>query len=605
MKASRPPLSLTLERALGQLQQGRFADAEVLLETVLEAEPGNATAHSMLGFSRYRQQRLSEAADSLRRSLALVPRQPDTLMNLGYVLRGLGNDGEAAQCFRRALVLAPALEDAYMQLGDILHGTGALDDAQRCLRALLTRNPSYLAARVRLSAVLIELKQLADAEEVASHPVAAGQARNLLAALAQNRAIAQTGQNKPGPAAASYARAQEVDPALSYLDHRRACLLEAEGDFDAALVLYRKALGHSPCDLAVHRDYNHLLYRLKQDELYLGSFDEAYARNSTRHELLLEKARLLLCAREPVRALALYDRVLRVDPENMGALNGQAVAMVRMNRFDEALGRFETMISRAPENPSLYGEAAAILLQMHEPDRALEMSQAGLRRDPQDQTCLALVGTSYRVRGDAREEAHNGYQRLVQVIDLEPPAGFADMAEFNQQLDGYLDRLHPHLREFVDQSLRGGTQTVNHVFDAGHGLVDLLRQRIDQAITRYIADLSDVQHPFDNRRGTSFAYSGSWSSRLYDCGFHVNHLHTGWISACYYVAAPPESETSTQGWLKFGEPSYDVGLTLPPARMVQPVPGRLVLFPSYTWHGTEPFRSAASRTTVAFDAIPV
>jgi hypothetical protein len=39
-------------------------------------------------------------------------------------------------------------------------------------------------------------------------------------------------------------------------------------------------------------------------------------------------------------------------------------------------------------------------------------------------------------------------------------------------------------------------------------------------------------------------------------------------------------------------------------RAVQPVPGRLVLFPSYMWHGTIPFHAATARTTIAFDAIP-
>jgi hypothetical protein len=37
---------------------------------------------------------------------------------------------------------------------------------------------------------------------------------------------------------------------------------------------------------------------------------------------------------------------------------------------------------------------------------------------------------------------------------------------------------------------------------------------------------------------------------------------------------------------------------------VTPVPGRLAIFPSYVWHGTAPFESAAARLTVAFDALP-
>jgi hypothetical protein len=70
------------------------------------------------------------------------------------------------------------------------------------------------------------------------------------------------------------------------------------------------------------------------------------------------------------------------------------------------------------------------------------------------------------------------------------------------------------------------------------------------------------------------------------------------------VAVPDAAldTSSRQGWIKFGEPSFPMRDTL--RRAVQPVPGRLVLFPSYMWHGTIPFHAATARTTIAFDAIP-
>src|SRR6185437_13137606 len=104
-----------------------------------------------------------------------------------------------------------------------------------------------------------------------------------------------------------------------------------------------------------------------------------------------------------------------------------------------------------------------------------------------------------------------------------------------------------------------------------------------------------------------FHYSGSWSSRLRDCGFHVNHVHPyGWISSCYYVAVPRavDDASARQGWIKFGEPGLDVPLQDAIRRAIQPRPGRLVLFPSYMWHGTIPFHDAQSRTTIAFDVVP-
>jgi hypothetical protein len=117
----------------------------------------------------------------------------------------------------------------------------------------------------------------------------------------------------------------------------------------------------------------------------------------------------------------------------------------------------------------------------------------------------------------------------------------------------------------------------------------------------------DKNHPLTGRRGRGFAFAGSWSSRLHDSGFHVNHVHPeGWISSCYYVSVPDAAQdpSAKQGWIKFGEPSFATAIGDTLRRTIQPVPGRLVLFPSYMWHGTIPFRAAIARTTIAFDVVP-
>jgi len=41
-----------------------------------------------------------------------------------------------------------------------------------------------------------------------------------------------------------------------------------------------------------------------------------------------------------------------------------------------------------------------------------------------------------------------------------------------------------------------------------------------------------------------------------------------------------------------------------PGRTVKPAVGKLVLFPSYFWHGTVPFASDTNRLTIAFDITP-
>ena len=74
-------------------------------------------------------------------------------------------------------------------------------------------------------------------------------------------------------------------------------------------------------------------------------------------------------------------------------------------------------------------------------------------------------------------------------------------------------------------------------------------------------------------------------------------------SACY-ISLPPEMRDEDAGALAFGIPDAELGLDLPPRRIVRPKAGQLVLFPSYMWHGTIPFESSEPRLTVAFDALP-
>ena len=78
-------------------------------------------------------------------------------------------------------------------------------------------------------------------------------------------------------------------------------------------------------------------------------------------------------------------------------------------------------------------------------------------------------------------------------------------------------------------------------------------------------------------------------------------IRLGWISSALYVALPPDLGQGEAGMLTLGEARsscFDVDTK--PFRMVEPKPGRLVLFPSYMWHGTRPF-GEGERLTVAFD----
>jgi hypothetical protein len=261
-----------------------------------------------------------------------------------------------------------------------------------------------------------------------------------------------------------------------------------------------------------------------------------------------------------------------------------------------------------PQTANLWVNFSETLLRAGDATKGVAIAERAMAIEPNNQHALAMWGLGLRSLDDAREEWLNDYDKFVQVFELDPPEGYADMESFNRDLNAYLDSLHLDKREFLDQTLRGGTQTLGDIFGAGHNLVERLRARVDEAVTAYITGMrEDAEHPLLRRRLPQFQYAGSWSSRLRDCGFHTNHVHPkGWISSAYYIAVPDTvaDTRAKQGWLKFGEPAFEPAFKDPIRRSVKPAPGTLVLFPSYMWHGTVPFHSAEARTTIAFDAVP-
>lgn len=203
----------------------------------------------------------------------------------------------------------------------------------------------------------------------------------------------------------------------------------------------------------------------------------------------------------------------------------------------------------------------------------------------------------WRKLGDARWQWLEGDERLVRTFDL------SSKLPSIEALGDCLRRLHKRSGRFLDQSVRGGTQTDGPLLSRIEPEIRALRAAIVDAVEDYRAQLPpiDPTHPMlRHRRDGAVRFSGSWSVRLAAQGHHSHHVHPqGWISSAFYVAVP-ESLKEDEGWLTLGEPQSELGFDLSPIRRIEPEQGKLVLFPSMMWHGTLPFGSG-ERMTVAFD----
>lgn len=542
-----------------------------------------------------------------RRARALAPNDLQAALGHGHVLRILGRPGDARAVFAAAVAIKPDLAEAHHGLAMACQEMSDLGAAESAYRATLRLRPGMLEALCGLADVLNQQSKPDEALTVLG--TAASAQPDAAAALEQSRGTARLLKDEHAAALTHFERALKLVPNHPTASRSRAMALEHLQRDEEALIAYRKVVADNPADLRAHHSLNQLLFRMKRDEEFLRSYDDATRRMPGVPWFDIAKAEFQVKDGRMENAVALYDEALVKAPGLPAAQLGKASALLKLGRAEAAIDLYERLHKQMPDDVNILTGLATGYLVTRDGTKAEAAAAQALMRDPTDQVALAALGIAWRLQGSEREYTLNRYEDFIQVIDLEPPQGYADMEAFNRDLNVWLDTRHSDAREPIDQSLRGGTQTLGNIFKTDHALIRALHARIREGVAAYINHLPhDKQHLFLKRRAANFAFSGAWSSRLCDQGFHANHLHPGgWISSAYYVSLPgTEIDTEKkEGWIKFGEPSYDLGFAQPVRRVIQPHPGRLVLFPSYMWHGTVPFHAPKTRTTIAFDVVPL
>ncbi len=205
----------------------------------------------------------------------------------------------------------------------------------------------------------------------------------------------------------------------------------------------------------------------------------------------------------------------------------------------------------------------------------------------------------WRLRGDERAQWLQGSPSYIREVDL------AISTDELKALAAQLRILHTARAPFIEQSVRGGTQTDGQLFFRQEPGIQAIKSKLIAAINDYARSLPklDGSHPLKDVAGPQIQFQGSWSVRLQAGGFHVSHTHPmGRISSAFYVSLPGPTQLgrAPAGWIQLGMPPPELGLSLKPYAQVEPRAGRLVLFPSTMWHSTVPFDDG-ERLVISFD----
>lgn len=397
------------------------------------------------------------------------------------------------------------------------------------------------------------------------------------------------------PAVELFERAMRTDPNDRELHLRLAAARIDQGQGEEAIGGLEEAVARHPDWAIAHRKLAGLKWARGDREHFADSFEralsasprnvnlwQAYADLMALDQLQEHSFDIVARARSAVGPLASLDAVEAIARAELGQ------AQLAESLFPRALktGRLDVIVAFLRH-----------LIRTGRPQDAAVIAENNLAHAAGH--LWPYLSIAWRMLGDPRGEWLEGDPSFIGVYDI------ADILPELDELAERLRSLHQVTDAPIDQSLRGGTQTQGNLLLPLREKFADLRQAIIAAVERHVAQLppSRPMHPVLVERRSPINLSGSWSVRLTGGGHHVQHFHpAGWISSALYIALPGEAERGDgeAGWLSLGEPPADLGTALPPLRVVEPKPGRLVLFPSTMWHGTRPFQ-AGERLTVAFD----
>ena len=377
------------------------------------------------------------------------------------------------------------------------------------------------------------------------------------------------------------------------------------GIFDGLAERLAQLLLKNPNDFELHECYFYLHWNHEKPG-YFTYYERLY-KSITNVDVLYSYCKKLIKEDLLIEALKVIEQafLLKVKLENAYLIKGHAL---------RELGEFEKSLSVLLEGQQLFSEHTDLtyelvitFLCLEQYENALKYSKEMTEKTPWHQGCWALYASTLRYNGN-EDEYHKlyNYDEFVKIYSVPPPERYDNVAAYNVELLNELEKYHKNKRHPIEQSVRNGSQTPNHLFSDASPFIREFEHSLTTIIDQHIKELNKVEgHPLLAHTNSDYFFSGAWSINMNKEGYHKNHYHhKGWISGPYYVVVPEAVNSQGEGWLKVGQAELSRWLKQEADYYVKPSAGDVILFPSYMWHGTVPLTKNQQRVTVAFDVTP-
>jgi predicted O-linked N-acetylglucosamine transferase (SPINDLY family) len=283
-----------LAQAYSLQSEGRFADAGVAYQSVLDIDPHHREALTVVAGMAAQSGQLERAAQLYAILIASEPENAETYYKRGNALHGLGQWDAALADYDRAVLLDLKHAKAFCNRGAVLEKLGRLDDALGSYDRAIDLNPEDALTFYNRGSVLKAQNRLDEA--LVSYERAIAHRPNYPEAYI-NRGHVLNQLQRPKDAVLSYDAAIGLNPMFAEAFHGRGMSLASCRQYDAALSSYDEAIALNPSLAEAFKGRGVALASLNRFEEAVSSYDQATALNASQKFLpgLRRHARMQTC----------------------------------------------------------------------------------------------------------------------------------------------------------------------------------------------------------------------------------------------------------------------------------------------------------------------
>ncbi len=443
-------------------EQRKIEEAATVWKAYRLQNPDDETSYREIAENYELTGRKPEALAEMEIYLKRKPNDGTTLLYTARLLSETGKTEEAKARYRRATELDASGNDEpdpKLRPSAIAFKTRYKLDGWRGLAQIAQKESKFEEAILDWQKVKALDAEQTKRDKIPSDPAIS---RSLAAAYGLNK--------QPDKAIAEYRALSLANPDETTSLNEIARIEEAQGHIGEAVSALRQVVERSKEKLSAQLKIPELYRRLNQPENAIGEYEALSKTYPKDTQLLSSLAQVYETTGKDDKALATYNTILKADANAKWAIGKKAAVLVRLKRFDEARGIYETTLDQNPDDiqtvsdisrlytlekrDSAYLDWLKTRLDKTPASRALTSYVIGefirQKKEEEGWETLKSVSTKYKELRNVQEvyaSTLQGHGRVAQAIpilqavadknkkDLEAQVAVTDALEQNKQFD--------------------------------------------------------------------------------------------------------------------------------------------------------------------------